>query len=250
MNIRLKTKQQIADMRIGGRYLAEMLLTLKSEAHVGTQVLDLEKRAEELLDTYHVQPAFKGYQGFPSVICISLNQEVVHGIPRDYLLKAGDLLSLDFGLVYKHLYLDAALTCGIGSVSSQAQTLIDVAESSLSLGIKQAQSGNKIGAISHAIQQKAESHGFSVVRELVGHGVGFDVHEDPPVPNYGQISDGPVMRSGLVIAIEPMITAGSHQVTWLSDGWTVVTRDGSLSSHAEHTVAITDNGPEILTMAS
>ncbi len=182
MSIRLKTKQQIADMRVGGRFLAEMLQLLKDDCLPGAQVLDLEKKAERLLNTYHVQPAFKGYQGFPSVICISLNQEVVHGIPRDYLLKEGDLISLDFGLIYKKMYLDAAVTAGVGRISSQAQELITVASESLMVGVAQAQSGNKIGAISAAVQESVESRGFSVVRDLVGHGVGFELHEDPQVP--------------------------------------------------------------------
>jgi methionyl aminopeptidase len=193
-------------------------------------------------------PTFKGYHGYPCSICASVNDEVVHGIPGDYVLQEGDLLSIDIGTTLDGYVSDSAATVAIGNVSHEAQRLMDVTQECLMIGIAQMQSGNRVGDIGAAVQAHAEKHGYGVVRELVGHGVGRAMHEEPQVPNYGKRGTGVELRPGLVLAIEPMITQGAHAVKILKDGWTVVTADGKLAAHFEHTIAVTDGGPKILTL--
>jgi methionyl aminopeptidase len=193
-------------------------------------------------------PTFKGYHGYPSSICASVNQEVVHGIPGDYTLKDGDLLSIDIGTTLDGYVSDSAVTIPVGEVSKNAERLMRVTQECLMLGIAQMYKGKRLGDIGNAVQRHAEAHGYGVVRELVGHGVGTKMHEEPQVPNYGRAGSGLELRTGLVLAIEPMITEGHYSVETLKDGWTVVTADGKLAAHFEHTIAITDDGPKILTL--
>ncbi len=212
----------------------------------------LNEFAEQGITKAGGRPSFKNYGGkknpFPAALCTSVNSVVVHGIPsREVILKSGDIVSLDIGMEYKKLYTDTAITVGVGNISEQAKKLIDVTKKSLDLGIAQARAGNRIGDISHAIQTTVETAGFSVVRDLVGHGVGYDVHEDPPVPCYGKKGTGPLLEEGMVLAIEPMVCAGEYFLNFEKDGWTISTKDGSLAAHFEHTVAITRSGAQILT---
>jgi methionyl aminopeptidase len=193
-----------------------------------------------------VKPAFKGYKGYPFALCTSVNGEVVHGMPSDRPLVLGDILSLDFGVNYKGFYGDAAITVPVGAVSDKAKRLLDVTEAGLNDAIQQARAGNRLGDISSAVQKRVESSGFSVVRDFVGHGIGRNLHEDPQIPNYGIQGRGIELKPGMVLAIEPMVNEGSYEVKVLSDGWTVVTKDGKLSAHFEHSVAVTENGPDIL----
>lgn len=204
--------------------------------------------AEKYCKKYGAVPAFKGYRGYPASICTSVNNVVVHGIPREkMLLKSGDIVSLDFGVAYKGFCGDGALSFSIGDADDEKKRLMKVTEESLYKGIEKAAAGNTVGDISHAVQVHAESHGYNVVRELVGHGIGRSMHEEPQIPNYGEPGEGPKLREGMVLAIEPMVNAGTADVVLDSDGWTVYTADGKLSAHYEHTVAITENGAEILT---
>jgi len=193
------------------------------------------------------EPAFKGYRGFPASICISVNQEVVHGIPGERVLQEGDIVGVDIGVLALGFYADAAQTIPVGSVSEEADRLLQVTREALYAGIEEARAGNRVGDVSHSVQAHVEGSGFSVVRSLVGHGIGRSMHEDPQVPNFGRPHEGPELRPGMVLAIEPMVNAGGFEVEVLPDEWTVVTRDGSLSAHFEHSVAITENGPVILT---
>jgi methionyl aminopeptidase len=214
----------------------------------GVNSLKLDKLAEEYIRSQGATPSFKGYNGFPATLCISRNEEVVHGIPdRNAFLQDGDIVSVDCGAFLNGFHGDHARTYAVGAVSAEKQRLMDVTRQSLALGIQKAVVGNRLSDIGHAVQQYAESQGYSVVRELVGHGIGQRLHEDPQVPNYGKPGRGIVLKEGLVIAIEPMVNMGKAGVRTLSDGWTIVTRDRKPSAHFEHTVAITKNGPELLT---
>jgi methionyl aminopeptidase len=242
-----KTPGEIEIMARAGRVVASTLELLESEAREGVTTGELDRIAEEHIRSFGGVPTFKGYRGFPGSICASPNEMIVHGIPGPYLLKQGDLLSVDVGVTLDGFVADSALTIPIGEVSDQALELIDTCTRGLEAAIAQCRPGNRLGDISHAVQEVVEAKGFGVVRALVGHGVGRSMHEDPQIPNYGPAGRGPKLASGMVFAIEPMITTGSWGVVGGDDGWAVYTDDGSLAAHCEHTVAVTDAGPRVLT---
>ncbi|HHV16355.1 MAG TPA: type I methionyl aminopeptidase [Gelria sp.] len=250
----LKTPEEIAQMRVAGQAVAEILGLIRTAISPGISTIALNNIAEEECKKRRAIPVFKNYphprrkKPFPAAICASINEEVVHGIPGERLLQEGDIISIDFGLILNGYVGDAAITVPVGEVSKEAQKLIKHTEKALFKGIHEARTGNRLGQVSHAIQKHAEEHGFSVVREFVGHGIGRKMHEDPPVPNYGGINQGPELKEGMTIAIEPMLNIGRRNVFTKDDNWTVVTRDGSLSAHFEHSIAITNRGPEILTL--
>ncbi len=253
--ITIKTEEEIKITREGGKILAEVLRELEKMAKPGVTTLELDRAAEALILSRGGKPAFKGYAGFPYSLCTSVNENIVHGFPSNYILKEGDLLKLDLGVSYKGFNTDAAITVLVGSFSAQggpasgweAKRLMDVTKKALRLGIKKAKVGNTTGDIGNTIQRFVEDQGFSVVRDLCGHGIGREVHEDPKVPNFGKRGGGDDLREGMVICIEPMITMGDYNLKKSSDGYGYATRDGSLSAHFEHTIAITDKGPRILT---
>jgi methionyl aminopeptidase len=242
----LKSPQEIETMRRSNQIVAEVLGEIKFAARPGVTTRELNELAEKLLGQRQARSAFKGYNGYPAALCTSVNEEVVHGIPSDRVLREGDILSLDFGAIYEDYYGDAAITLPIGRISAEAERLMRVAEEALYLAIQQARPENRLQDISAAIQDHVESHGFSVVRDFVGHGIGKYLHEKPQVPNFGSPGRGIRLRPGMTLAIEPMINAGGHEVMILEDGWTAVTKDRSLSAHFEHSVAVTENGPLIL----
>lgn len=244
----LKQAEEIARLRASNSIVAEALNELKARVRPGVTTLELDRYAEELARKRNAKPAFKGYRGYPFSLCVSVNSEVVHGLPSERELLAGDIVSLDFGVYYKGYYGDAAVTVAVGDVSAGAAKLIRVTEEGLYDGIREAKVGNRLGDISVAVQQRVESAGFSVVRDFVGHGIGKNLHEDPQIPNYGVKGRGIELKAGMVLAIEPMVNEGSYQVRVLDDGWTVVTEDAKLSAHFEHSVAITEQGPEILSL--
>lgn len=247
--IHLKSERELAEMRVACQKTALVLDEMVRMVTPGITTWDLDQHAERRCKELGVRPAFKGYNGFPACVCISVNDEVVHGIPnKKRALKRGDIVGLDFGVITPEgWHGDTARTVAVGEASPEATRLMDVTREGLMKGIEQARDGNRVFDIGHAIQNYVESHGFSVVREFVGHGIGKALHEDPQVPNYGPKGKGLQLKVGMVLAIEPMINAGSHEVRVLGDGWTAVTVDRSLSAHFEHTVAITAKGPEILT---
>lgn len=249
MNIPLKSKVEIAKMRAAGRVVADALALISESIRPGvTSTLDIDILAESFLLERGAIPSFKGYRGFPKVVCVSVNEQVVHGIPGPRVLKDGDIVGIDIGAIVGGYHGDSALTLAVGNVSADALALMDATRGSLFAAIAAAGPGKCLGDVSSAIQIYVEDRGYSVVRELMGHGIGTKMHEDPHVPNFGKPGTGPVLQSGMVLAIEPMVNAGGHKINTLDDGWTVVTRDGSLSAHFEHTVAITEDGAEILTM--
>jgi len=233
-------------MEVANQIVAEILGEIKKRVGPGVETRELDELAEEMCRDRGVEPAFKGYRGYPRSICISVNEEIVHGIPGPRRLKAGDVVSLDFGVKYRGYYGDAALTMAVGPVSFRARELLDITEKSLYAGIEQARVGKHLSDISHAVQTMVEGAGFGVIREFVGHGIGRSLHEDPQIPNFGPPGRGPLLQVGMTLAIEPMTTMGTWQVKILKDGWTAVTQDGSYSAHFEHTVAVTENGPLIL----
>lgn len=244
----LKSKKEIEIMREAGKIVAETHEILKEAITPGISTLELDKIAEENIRKYDAVPSFKGYGGFPASICASVNEQVVHGIPsKNQILKEGDIVSLDIGAYYKGYHGDSAKTHGVGMISEEDRKLIEVTRESFYEGMKFAKLGCRLSDISHAVQAHVEKHGFSVVRDLVGHGVGSNLHEDPHVPNYGSPGRGPKLQEGMVIAVEPMVNAGRYHVKSLSDGWTVVTIDGKKSAHYEHTIAITEDEPFMLT---
>ena len=243
----LKAPEEIEKIRTSSRIVAEILKELESYVRPGIRTIDLERSADELAARKKVRPAFKGYNGFPYGLCISVNEEVVHGMPSNRILREGDIISLDYGVYHDGYYGDAAITVPVGVVSEESLRLMQVTKESLYKGINESREGNRLGDISSAIQAHVESAGFSVVRDFVGHGIGKSLHEDPQVPNYGVKGRGILLKKGMVLAIEPMVNAGTYNVKVLSDNWTVVTEDGKFSAHFEHSVAITKNGPEILT---
>jgi len=246
--IQLKSAREIEIMKGASKIVAEILLELREKCQEGATTSDLDRIAEDLIHKKKARPAFKGYRGFPACVCISVNEEVVHGIPSPKrVIKHGDVVGLDFGVIYDGYYGDAAMTVPIGEIRPEVDNLLKVTEQSLYRGIEQAQPGNYISDISAAIQRCAEAHHFGIVREFCGHGIGRSLHEDPPVLNYVQNGKGPKIKAGLVLAIEPMINLGTEKVKVLDDGWTVITLDGRPSAHFEHTIAVTPNGPEILT---
>ena len=246
--IPLKTKSEILKMRDSGRIVAEILLMLQEKATVGVTTRELDDIAEVECLKHKARPAFKGYGGFPYTICASPNHKVVHGFADDMPLLGGDLLSVDFGVQYHGYYGDAAITIPIGLIDDEKKRLNEVTKESLARAIAVAQVGNRISDISWAVQSYVEARGFSVVRDFVGHGIGRQLHEAPQIPNFGQPGHGAKLKAGMVLAIEPMINAGCAEVKILADGWTAVTVDGRPSSHFEHTVAITADGPVILTL--
>ncbi|MBI3752440.1 MAG: type I methionyl aminopeptidase [Deltaproteobacteria bacterium] len=242
----LKSPDEIEKMRKGNLIVAEVLALIKEATGPGIATIELEKLCEEELKKRRVRPAFKGYRGYPYCLCTSVNEEVVHGMPSKRVLKEGDILSVDVGIECDGYYGDAAITMPIGQISDDAQKLIEVAEDSLRHAIEKAMIGNRLYDISYAVQSYVEENGFSAVRAFVGHGIGRKLHEAPQVPNFGTPGKGVRLKQGMVLAIEPMINAGGSEVVILDDGWTAVTKDGSLSAHFEHTVAITEKGPYIL----
>jgi len=242
----LKSPQEIEKMRHSNLIVAEILEEMKTAARPGVSTAALEELAEALLAKHKARSAFKGYNGYPAALCTSVNEEVVHGIPSERVLQEGDILSIDFGVIYEDYYGDAAITLPIGEVSLEAGRLLRVAEEALYLAIDQARPGNRLLDISATIQRHVESHGFSVVRDFVGHGIGKHLHEKPQVPNFGEPGRGVRLKPGMTLAIEPMINAGGYEVMILEDGWTAVTKDRSLSAHFEHSVAVTEDGPYVL----
>jgi methionyl aminopeptidase len=243
----LKSHDEIERMAVAGRIVAEVLEKIRNIVAPDVTTLELDKFAESYIKSKGASPAFKGYRGFPASICTSVNEQVVHGIPSSERLREGDIVSLDTGVYCNGFYGDAALTLAVGEVSKNTKQLLSVTEKSLYLGIEKAVAGNRLFDISSAIQNQAESEGFSVVRSFVGHGIGRELHEDPQIPNLGRQGEGPMLKEGMTLAIEPMVNAGTWDVEILDDGWTAVTKDKSLSAHFEHTVVITSNGPVILT---
>jgi methionyl aminopeptidase len=248
--ITLKSAREIEVLRRANVIVAEILEELKKKVAPGVTTLELDSLAEELTYKKKALPAFKGYQMagrvYPGSLCVSVNEEIVHGIPGERALKEGDVVGLDFGVIYDGFYGDSAFTVGVGQVSEEAARLMRVTEESLYRGIEQLVEGKRLGDLSSVVQKTVEEAGFSVVRAFVGHGIGKRLHEDPPVPNYGEPDRGLRIREGMVLAIEPMVNAGGWDVKMKEDGWTAITADGSLSAHFEHSVAITKNGPYIL----
>ena len=247
--IELKTKGEIDLMRQAGRVVAGLLEHLSGTIRPGIKTKELDDEAIAYLRRAGAQPAFLGYRGFPASICVSVNEEVVHGIPGERRIREGDLVSIDAGAVVQGFYADAATTLPVGVIAPVARRLSDATRQALDEGIRQAVVGHRVSDISHAVQRVIEAGGFGIVRDFVGHGIGHALHEDPPIPNFGPPNVGPRLKAGMVIAIEPMVTAGGYEVQVLEDGWTAVTKDRSLAAHFEHTVAITERGPEILTAA-
>lgn len=243
----LKSHSELERMRDSGRMVAEILALLRESIKPGITTLELDELAERECRKRKAKPGFKGYGGFPYSICASPDEQVVHGFPNREPLREGQILSIDFGVLWRGFYGDSAITVPVGRIDAKKQELLDTTQRSLELGIEQTRAGNRLYDISHAVQAYVEPRGFSVVKEFVGHGIGRGLHEDPQVPNFGPAGQGPLLREGMTLAIEPMINAGKGGVKILADGWTAVTIDGKPSAHFEHTVAITENGPEILT---
>lgn len=236
-------------MREAGRIVALTLAALRAAVRPGVSTAELDALAEEMAHKHGAIPSFKGYRGYPASLCASINEEVVHGIPSPRrVLREGDIISLDFGAVYEGLQGDAAITVPVGRVSETARRLLSVTEQALAVGVAQTRANNRLSDIGHAIQTYVEGHGFSVVRQYVGHGIGRAMHEEPNVPNFGPPGRGPLLKPGMVLALEPMVNVGTYNTVVLDDNWTVVTEDGSLSAHFEHTVAVTPNGPAVLTL--
>ena len=249
MSVTIKSAREIELMREAGRLLAEVHEELAAFIKPGVSTKDIDKLGEKLIRDRGCIPNFLNYHGYPASICVSVNDEVVHGIPnKNRILQEGDIVSLDAGLIYKGYHSDAARTHAVGNISKEAQQLIDVTRQSFFEGMKYAKAGNRLHDISNAIAAYAESFGYGVVRDLVGHGIGTELHEDPQIPNFKQLRRGIKLVPGMTLAIEPMINAGTWEVCWLDDEWTVVSEDGSLSAHYENTVLITDGEPEILTL--
>lgn len=246
-DIKIKSSEELILLREAGRILAGIYSELKSSLKIGMTTAEVDRIAEGLMIRQKVTPAFKGYRGFPASACISVNDEVVHGIPGPRVIRDGDIVSIDIGIIHRGFYSDMALTVGFGTLDASLQKLLDVTRQGLLKGIAEARPGNRLGDISHAIQKYVESKGLSIVRDFVGHGIGRELHEDPEIPNYGAAGTGPVLKTGMVFAIEPMVNLGTCQTKILNDGWTVVTADHKPSAHFEHTVAITESGPVILT---
>ncbi|MDP8255520.1 MAG: type I methionyl aminopeptidase [Candidatus Alcyoniella australis] len=245
----LKTREQIEKMRVANQIVGRVLKRMREYAEPGMSTQQLDDEAVRMLEDAGAKPAFLGYQGYPRSVCTSINSEVVHGIPSaDRVLRDGDLLSIDFGVVIDGFYGDSAITIPIGEVSPEALRLIRTTREALWKGIEQALVGNRLFDISHAVQSHVEAAGFSVVRDFVGHGIGQAMHEPPQIPNFGDPGRGVRLRPGMVLAVEPMVNIGSWEIEVLGDGWTAVTRDGSLSAHFEHTFAITDQGPDVLSL--
>lgn len=249
MSISIKSEKEIELMRESGRILAMVLEELESMVRPGISTLDIDKKCAEIIKGYDCVPSFLNYNGYPASVCISVNSEVVHGIPnKDRILRDGDIVSLDCGVIYNGFHSDAARTIPVGEISKEATRLIEVTKQSFYEGIKFAKEGHHLHEISEAIQTYVEAHGYSVVRDLVGHGIGRNLHEEPQIPNFIQKRRGPKLEAGMTLAIEPMVNVGRYDVYWEDDHWTVVTADGSLSAHYENTILITNGEPELLTI--
>lgn len=242
-----KSKKELEKMRAAGQLVGQVLQELRTMAEPGLTTIEIDRAAEKMIRDAGALPTFKGYHGFPYSICASVNEQVVHGFPSDYVLKDGDIFSIDCGVTLEGFVGDTATTVAIGNVDEAALKLISVTDECLEHAIDQCRPGKHLGDIGFAVQQHAEAHGYSVVRDYVGHGIGRRMHEDPQIPNYGKPGQGPKIRAGYVFAVEPMINLGTHYTKVLADGWTVVTLDGKPSAHSEHTIAITEEGPEVLT---
>jgi len=245
--IRLKSPEDIEGIRESSRILVETFRYIRQFIRPGVKTREIDREAENFIRSRRAIPSFKGFRGYPASTCISIDEQVVHGIPGNRRLQDGEIVGIDIGVNYRGYYSDAAYTFAVGQVSPEKLRLLRVTREALYRGIERARAGNRLSDISHAIQKHAESNRFSVVRELVGHGVGFDVWEYPQVPNYGRPGKGPRLQPGMVLALEPMVNMGTFEVVTEADGWTVVTKDGKPSAHFEHTIAITENGTEILT---
>lgn len=243
----LKSPEEIKKMAQSCRIVAQTLQYLGEKVKPGITTREIERLADDYIRANDAVPAFKGYRGYPASICTSVNNEVIHGIPSDTVLREGDILGVDLGVYKNGFYGDAAYTFPVGRIRPEVETLLRVTEEALYIGIENAKPDNRVSDISHSIQNHAEAHGFSVVRAFVGHGIGRELHEDPQVPNFGPPGRGPRLRPGMTVAIEPMVNEGSHEVAILDDGWTAVTLDGKLSAHFEHTVLVTTEKPRILT---
>ncbi|MBI2215930.1 MAG: type I methionyl aminopeptidase [Candidatus Rokubacteria bacterium] len=244
----LKSPREIALMRQGGDILADVIEHLRAVVRAGMSTKEIDEEVESFIKRRGAKPAFKGYRGFPATVCVSINDEIVHGIPSSHRrLQEGEIVGLDLGCIVGGYYADCAFTLAIGDVPSGVQKLLDVTRESLELAIDECRPGRRLSDVSHAVQRHVEAHGFSVVRAFVGHGIGRALHEDPQIPNFGEPGRGPQLKPGMVLAIEPMVTMGTWEVKILDDGWTAVTRDGSLSAHFEHTIAVTEQGPDVLT---
>lgn len=249
MSVTIKSAREIELMRQAGKILAKVHEDLGKELKPGMSTLDIDRLGEEMIRSFGCEPSFKNYQGYPASICVSVNEEVVHGIPsKDRIIQEGDIVSLDAGVIYKGYHSDAARTHGVGQISEEAALLIQRTRQSFFEGMKFATAGNHLHEISKAIGDYAESFGYGVVRDLCGHGIGTHLHEDPDIPNFRQFRRGIKLRPGMTLAVEPMIDAGSAEVVWMDDDWTVVTEDLSLSAHYENTILITEGRPEILTL--
>lgn len=249
MSVTIKSQREIDLMREAGRLLARVHEELEKALKPGMSTYDIDRIGEETIRSFGCIPSFLNYHGYPASICVSVNDEVVHGIPsKKRILQSGDIVSLDAGLIYKGYHADAARTHGIGEISKEASELIENTRRFFFEGIKMAKAGNHLHSISSTIHDLADECGYGVVRELVGHGIGKELHEDPQIPNYRQLRRGVRLQKGMTLAVEPMINAGTHEVEWLDDDWTVVTADGSLSAHYENTILVTDGEPEILTI--
>ena len=247
MSIIIKTSEEVAAIRQAGTIVAAILEILSRQVRAGMETRELDIIAARELKKRGAKASFKGYRGFPASLCVSINDEIVHGIPGERVLRDGDIVSLDFGAIYDNFQGDAAITVGVGKINSAAKKLIETTKRTLEAGIKAAHAGARLGDISAAIQNYAESRGYSVVREYAGHGIGREMHEEPQIPNYGLAGSGPVLKKGMTLALEPMVNAGDWRTRTGDDHWTVLTADGSLSAHFEHTIAITDDEPEVLT---
>lgn len=249
MSVTIKSEREIELMREAGKILAKVHEELGKAIRPGMSTLDIDRMGEEMIRSFGCEPSFKNYQGYPASICVSVNEEVVHGIPsKDRIITEGDIVSLDAGVIYKGYHSDAARTHGVGEISEEARLLIERTRQSFFEGMKYAVAGNHLHEISKAIGDYAESFGYGVVRDLCGHGIGSHLHEDPEIPNFKQFRRGIKLRPGMTLAVEPMINAGTAEVVWMDDDWTVVTEDLSLSAHYENTIVITEGRPEILTL--
>jgi len=244
----LKNKEEIELLRKSNHLVAKILNELALNIRPGITTKELDLMAERLIKKNNAKPAFKGYRGYPACTCISINEQVVHGIPGPTIIKEGDIVSIDLGLVLDGYFGDSAITVPVGKIDSEAEKLINVTREALFKGIEKAKVGNRLFDISHAVQMWVEKHGFSVVRDFVGHGIGKSLHEEPQIPNFGKPNQGVRLKEGMVLALEPMVNAGTYKIKIKEDGWTAVTQDGKLSAHFEHTIAISENGPDILSL--
>lgn len=249
MPVTIRNAEEIERMRAAGQILGKVHNEIAKELHEGMSTWEIDHLGEELIRSYGCIPSFLNYEGYPASVCVSVNNEVVHGIPKkDRYIESGDIVSLDMGLIYQGYHSDAARTHGIGEISKEAALLIERTKQSFFEGAAMAKAGNRLNDIGRAVEKHASRFGYGVVRDLCGHGIGQNMHEDPEIPNYKTFLRGMTLRSGMMLAIEPMINIGTWKVEWLNDGWTVVTADGSLSAHYENTVMVTENGPEILSL--